>query len=165
MLNGSTDSAYYLTISALATEIAATKNKRSAAMIQDFLSDMLQIAPSRGVVKFEAIQEENLATNGCTTMQEIENLERQSLEEKRGMSMTSWHTRSKRPRGPLTSEFGDPVIYLGQCSMRADNEFPCHTGPLPTMRGRKSTNPVSGKVKGRKSIMAFLGLGKADGME
>ncbi|OQV11076.1 hypothetical protein CLAIMM_14976 [Cladophialophora immunda] len=81
LLGGNSEPAYHLTITALPSEIAATKNKRSTHLIQDFIHDTLQIPPKRGVVRFDAVSEENLATNGMTALQEIEQLERQSNDE------------------------------------------------------------------------------------
>ncbi|OAP64241.1 hypothetical protein AYL99_00213 [Fonsecaea erecta] len=81
LLGGNSEPAYHLTITALASEIAATKNKRSTHLIQDFIHDTLQIPPKRGVVRFDAVTEENLATNGMTALQEIEQLERRSNDE------------------------------------------------------------------------------------
>ncbi|RMZ75159.1 hypothetical protein DV737_g5427, partial [Chaetothyriales sp. CBS 132003] len=78
LISSSTEPAYMVTISALASEIAATKNKRSAHLIQDFMQSAVEINPRRGVVRFEAVPEKNLATNGVTALQEIEELERDS---------------------------------------------------------------------------------------
>ncbi len=78
LFGGSSEPAYYLMITALASEIAPTKNKRSTALVQGFMQESLDIAPRRGIIRFDSIPEENLATNGMTTMQEIEEVERHS---------------------------------------------------------------------------------------
>ncbi len=97
LLGGNSEPAYHLTITALPSEIAATKNKRSTHLIQDFIQDTLQISPKRGVVRFDAVPEENLATNGVTALQEIEQLERQSTDED-GMLRALSRQRSRRSK-------------------------------------------------------------------
>ncbi|RMZ84097.1 hypothetical protein DV736_g6602, partial [Chaetothyriales sp. CBS 134916] len=78
LINSSTEPAYMVTISTVASEIAAIKNKRSAHLIQDFMLGAVEINLRREVVRFEAVPEKNLATNGSAALQEIEELERPS---------------------------------------------------------------------------------------
>ncbi|KAL8736910.1 MAG: hypothetical protein Q9181_002206 [Wetmoreana brouardii] len=75
---GSFDSAYIMTITALPSQIQPVTNKRNAVMIQTFMADSLGVNPDRGVVRFVAMPEENLATNGNTVLGEIENLNRET---------------------------------------------------------------------------------------
>ena len=75
LLGGNAEPAYHITISALAKEIAPTKNKRSTALLQAWILESLHIPVERGVIRFEAIAEENLAFNGKTVLQEIEEME------------------------------------------------------------------------------------------
>lgn len=76
-LGGTFDPCYILTITAVPTQMGPTMNKRNAALIQSFLADILSVPPGRGVLKFEAVQEENMAINGSTLLGEIERQEKQ----------------------------------------------------------------------------------------
>jgi hypothetical protein len=93
LLAGSFEPTYLLTITALPVQLQPTTNKRNAALIQTFLSESLGVPLDRGIVKFVAIQDDCLATNGTTVLGEIENLERQMGEEngglKRGLTKSS----------------------------------------------------------------------------
>ncbi|KAK4972629.1 hypothetical protein LTR28_011998, partial [Elasticomyces elasticus] len=80
LLSGSFEPAYILTICALPSLVQPTTNKRNAAMIQSFMSDILSVAPDRGILKFTPIAEENLATDGATMLGEIERLEKLQAE-------------------------------------------------------------------------------------
>jgi Macrophage migration inhibitory factor (MIF) len=105
LIGGNSEPAYHVTVTALPSEIAATKNKRSTHLIQDFMQDSLDIKPRRGVVRFEAVAEENLATNGMTALQEIEQLERNSVEDDGILRAWSRQTRrSKKSSIPIASE-------------------------------------------------------------
>ncbi len=81
MFGGSFDPAYTLTLTALPSQIQPTTNKRNAAVTQTFMTEALGVSAHRGVVKFVAIGEENLATNGQTVLGEIEAHDRHSPEE------------------------------------------------------------------------------------
>lgn len=83
-LGGTFDPAYLLTITALPVQVQSVTNKRNAAMIQSFMSDLLNVTSDRGVIRFEAIPEENLAINGKTILGEVERLEKQQAEENNG---------------------------------------------------------------------------------
>lgn len=56
--------------------IAPITNLRSTILIQAALDDILHIAPSRGIILYIPIPEENMATNSTTMMGEIARLER-----------------------------------------------------------------------------------------
>jgi hypothetical protein len=81
LLGGNIDPAYHITITALSSEIAPTKNKRSTALLHAFILESLDIPLERGVIRFEAIAEENLAVNGKTVLQEVEEMERNPNED------------------------------------------------------------------------------------
>ena len=106
LISGSSEPAYMVTITALPTEIAATKNKRSAHLIQDFMEGAVKISPRRGVVRFETVPEENLATNGITALQEIEELECNSMDEEGILRALSRQRsrRSKKSSNPFSSD-------------------------------------------------------------
>ncbi len=81
LFGGTFDPAYKITVTALPSQIQPTTNKRNAALIQTFMTDELRVPANRGVIKFIAIAEENLATNGHTVLGEIEALDRHINEE------------------------------------------------------------------------------------
>jgi hypothetical protein len=64
LLGGTVEPAYHLAITTLPLEIAPAKNKRNTALLQACIFESFQIPLDRGVIHFEAITEESLATNG-----------------------------------------------------------------------------------------------------
>ncbi|MCJ1445231.1 MAG: hypothetical protein MMC23_005736 [Stictis urceolatum] len=76
LFGGSFDPAYHLTILALPGQVQSTVNKRNAALLQNFFEEELSVPPPRGVVRFEAVPEECLATQGVTVLAEIEAMKR-----------------------------------------------------------------------------------------
>ncbi|MBE7182178.1 MAG: hypothetical protein INR71_13415, partial [Terriglobus roseus] len=80
-LGGSFQPAYILTITALPSLIQPATNKRNAALMQSFMSDVLSVSPDRGIIRFTPIAEESMAINGRTILAEIEKLERTQADE------------------------------------------------------------------------------------
>ena len=126
LIGGNSEPAYHLTVTALPSEIAATKNKRSAHLIQDFMQESLGIKSKRGVVRFDPIAEENLATNGVTALQEIEQLQRNSVEDEGVLRAFSRQTRRSKKSsmrfpgdGEKTptpvSRSGTPSLFSSKC--------------------------------------------------
>lgn len=140
MTGGSTEPAYLLSITALPSEIAAAKNMRSAALIQNFLTQSLSIPQDRGVVRFQPIKEQDLATNGKTVTQEIEEAEKETGEERRGLGLRGRQANrpSKRSQLPTTSE--------------AAGEMEGSHSETPILAGEEG----GAKVRARKSIMSFF---------
>jgi hypothetical protein len=156
LLGGTSDPAYHLTITALPSEIAATKNKRSAHLVQEFVHDTLQIAPRRGVVHFEPVMEENLATNGMTALQEIEQLERRSGDEA-GMLRALSRQRSRRSKKSSVPAFTER-LRGGLPSIRSATPSSLHFNVAETTQS-KSTDAVpltSKRIKKRQSILGFF---------
>ena len=156
LLGGTSEPAYHLTITALPLEIAATKNKRSTHLIQDFLHDTLKISPKRGVVRFDAVSEENLAYNGMTALQEIEQLERQSGEEE-GMLRALSRQRSRRSKKSGAPAFTER-FRVGLPSIRSSTLSTQYFNTAQTGQ-TKSTNfsgPDRKRVKKRQSILGFF---------
>lgn len=81
LLGGSFDPAYTLTISALPSQVQPITNKRNAALLAHVLEESLGVSPSRGLIKFIGIPEDNFAFNGKTISAEIEELEKELGEE------------------------------------------------------------------------------------
>lgn len=76
-LAGTFEPCYILTVSTVASQMQPVTNKRNAALIQSFMADILSVPPERGIIRFIAIPEENLAMNGTTMQGEIERMEKQ----------------------------------------------------------------------------------------
>jgi Macrophage migration inhibitory factor (MIF) len=153
LFGGSSEPAYYLTITALASEIAPTKNKRSTALVQGFMQESLNIAPRRGIIRFEPVSEENLATNGMTALQEIEEIERHSSEESRVLRSISRNRsrKSKRAYTPAFMERGKtpmPLVTRHEQLSSAGND-----GGKPSDVGSSEKK----RMRHRKSFMAFFG--------
>lgn len=153
LFGGSFEPAYYMTITALASEIAPTKNKQSTALVQAFMHESLDITPRRGIVRFEPVPEENLATNGMTALQEIEEMQRASSEESRALRAIS-RNRNRKSKRIYTPAFLD----------RAKAPSPYVTGHEKLSSGENGGGKSSDvsdsekkRLKRRKSIMAFFG--------
>lgn len=153
LFDGSSEPAYYLKITALASEIAPTKNKRSTALVQEFMHESLDIAPRRGIIRFEPVAEENLATNGMTALQEIEEMARNSSEDSRALRTISRNKsrKSKRAYAPAFMERArTPIPHMSRHEKLSSGEN----------EGAKLSDVGSSekkRMKRRKSIMAFFG--------
>ena len=75
MFGKSFEPTYILTITTVPSELRAESNKLNALYIQAFMSDLLSVPPERGVLRFEAVPEENLALNGMTVLGSIERIQ------------------------------------------------------------------------------------------
>ena len=71
LFGGSFDPAYLLTISAVSEQVKPTMNRRNTALIQQFLAEELLVPTERGVLRFHALAEENIANGGMTLAAEI----------------------------------------------------------------------------------------------
>ncbi len=156
LIGGNSEPAYHLTITALHSEIAATKNKRSTHLIQDFMQESLGIKPKRGVVRFEPVAEENLATNGLTALQEIEQLQGGSVEDEgilRAISRQARRSKKSSMASPNDREkTPTPLSRVGTSPLLTSN-------PEPTKESASTTASVPGRrrVRQRGSILAFFG--------
>jgi hypothetical protein len=72
MFGGTFDPAYFLTVTAIEQHCLTTTNKRNAALMQSFLSDVLNVPLDRGIVRFNPIPEDCLATGGRTVASNVE---------------------------------------------------------------------------------------------
>ncbi|KAL9116220.1 MAG: hypothetical protein Q9227_000591 [Pyrenula ochraceoflavens] len=147
---GNDEPAYLLTVTALSSEITPTKNKRITALTQDFLSEVIGIPSRRGVIRFVPIAEHDLATNGMTTLGEIEELSRQAVEDSRLFIRSL--SKSKGPKSKTSFfDHGKP--------------FGSTTGQLtpPTSRENSSTQKstirsatTGSRMRKRKSLLSFF---------
>lgn len=71
MIGGTFDPAYILTISAIPEYVQEATNMRNTHFIQRFMSDMLSVSSSRGIVRFIAVPEAMLGINGMTVRGQI----------------------------------------------------------------------------------------------
>lgn len=98
LFGGNFDPAYTLTITALPCQLQPVTNKRNATLLAQHMQDSLQVSPRRGVIKFMAIAEENLANDGMTVSGEIEDLEKETSENNSSMqrSLSRGTTKSRK---------------------------------------------------------------------
>lgn len=66
LLGATFEPAYVLTITAVPSELHPDFNRLNVAYIQSFMASILGVSPDRGIIRFEAVQEENLGINGTT---------------------------------------------------------------------------------------------------
>lgn len=158
LLAGTSEPAYHLTIVALQTEIAATKNKRSTHLIQDFMLEALDIQPTRGVLRFEAVAEENLATNGMTALQEIEQLERQPPDDDGILRALSRQRsrKSKRSSGPILTDKVRTAFPSLRASTPSHQQYDILATTDILTKSTEASDPIRKRVKTRKSILAFF---------
>jgi len=161
ILGGNSEPAYHLTSTALQSDVAPTKNKRSTYLLQQFMLDTLHISGMRGVVRFEGIAEADLAIGGMTIQQEIEEMEQKHSNEDTGIlraiSRQGDH-KGKKATIPIFTERGKTPVPSSRAitpshlkshlklSSAASEETGSTDYPRP---GRK-------RVKHAKSIMAFF---------
>ncbi|KAK7534945.1 Tautomerase/MIF superfamily [Phyllosticta citribraziliensis] len=80
LLSGSFEPAYVLSITTVPSLVQPVTNKRNAALLQQFLDEILNVTPERGVIRFHPLEESNLATNGRTVLGEIEREQKKQAE-------------------------------------------------------------------------------------
>jgi Macrophage migration inhibitory factor (MIF) len=158
LISGSSEPAYLITLSALPSEIAPTKNKRSAHLIQQFMEEAIQISPRRGVVRFEAVPEENLATDGVTALQEIERLERNSSDEGgilRALSRQK-SRRSKKPSIPFPTDHDPGKTSTPIPRACTPSNLPFSAEGTEDSKSTDASVPDRKRVKRRKNILTFF---------
>ena len=154
LFGGSTEPAYHMTITALASEIAPVRNKRSTALVQGFMQESLNICPKRGVIQFEPVAEANLATNNVTAMEEIEEIERQAAEDEMVLKELS------KTRGNRLSQFTPSFTFMDR--VKSPIQESIGNRVKPTFRGSRGTrswygsDPEKKQIKRRKSILAIF---------
>ena len=71
MIGGTFDPAYILTISAIPEYVQEATNMRNTHFIQRFMTEMLSVTASRGIVRFIAVPESMLGIKGMTVRGQI----------------------------------------------------------------------------------------------
>lgn len=66
------DPSYLIVVSALPGIFGPVTNKRLTYLIQSQMDEAFKIPPARGLIRFQKIKFENLATNGATAREEFE---------------------------------------------------------------------------------------------
>ncbi|KAL2822382.1 hypothetical protein BDW59DRAFT_173891 [Aspergillus cavernicola] len=94
----STLPAYSMKIFALPYLIAPITNLRSTILIQTALHEILHIVPSRGIILYLPVAEENMATNSTTMMGEIYRLERETHDREPGIFKSLSRSLSRRKK-------------------------------------------------------------------
>ena len=151
IVGGTREPAYHITIYALRSEIAPTKNKRSTYLLQEFMHDMLKIAPKRGVIQFEGVADANLATNGVTVLQEIEEKEQlQSGEE--NVVLRAISRQSRRGKNYLSERTKTPLPFrsMTPSHLRASTRETVRSSPTDTIE------PDKKRLRHRKSLLSFF---------
>ncbi|POS76494.1 MIF domain-containing protein [Diaporthe helianthi] len=69
---GTFEPAYTLTLSALAPYIQPSTNQRNAYLLSEHLEEALGVPQPRGLIRFVAMQDENVALNGKTLAQSLD---------------------------------------------------------------------------------------------
>jgi hypothetical protein len=128
LLGGSFDPAYTMTITSLPSQIQPVTNKRNTMLLAKLLEESLGVPPSRGLIKFVGVQEENFAFNGKTAAAEIEDLEKEHAD-------NSTTTRQTLPR------LG-PKVATNQQSKRSMRNLKVNTvGANSTINSREPLSP------------------------
>ncbi len=160
-----------MTITALASQLQPVTNKRNAAIVAKAMEDGLGVGAERGVIKFQAIAEENVATNGKTVAGEIEDMRKDSVDlnsswmkgdERRGsQSKSRRHSmrsgRNSARNSQLPTQFESIVT---ESNPAMESRAPA-VPPLPTdynPYGSSDQNVENTpKVGKRRSLMALFG--------
>ncbi|KAL4956007.1 hypothetical protein BDW69DRAFT_192768 [Aspergillus filifer] len=112
--------AYSMKIYALPYLIAPITNLRSTILIQAALQDILHIPPSRGIILYIPVPEENMATNNTTMMGEIARLEHDTRGREPGIFKTLSRSLSRRKKS--SSAVSAPLSVATTSSWAAGSE-------------------------------------------
>lgn len=69
---GTFEPAYILTLSALGPYVQPSTNQRNAFLLSEHLEEALGVPPPRGMIRFVTMLDENVALNGKTLAQSLE---------------------------------------------------------------------------------------------
>lgn len=144
LFGGSFDPAYTLTINALPSQLQPVTNKRNAALLSKAMEEGLGVGPDRGVIKFCAIAEDNLANGGKTVAQEIEELEKETTETNVNLQ------RNLSKHSSTATHNSDPKRNRRQSmkslrSLRTKNQLPTHeesSATTPDLTDRDTPPPM-----------------------
>lgn len=95
--------AYLMKIYAHPYLIAPITNLRNTIFIQETLREFFGIVPSRGVILYAPVPEENFATDGVTMMGEIARLDREAQNANRGVFKSITRSMSRKLKSNSSS--------------------------------------------------------------
>ncbi|KAL2006830.1 hypothetical protein VTN00DRAFT_9498 [Thermoascus crustaceus] len=151
--------AYLLTVSALAFLFAPVTNLRNTILIQSAMQEILRIPPSRGVVRYMPLAEENFATNGTTVLGEIEKLERSSQDDYPGVLKSISRSMSRRRIRSSSIQSSPISMRTAASSFPLIPEAETVSTPTPVIDDNVQASGDGDKtqvVKKSKSIRNFL---------
>jgi len=167
LFGGNFDPAYTLTITALGSQLQPVTNKRNASLLAKVMEEALGVVPNRGIIRFLAIPEENLATDGRTIAGEIEELEKETADTNTSLqrSLSRGAPKSKRRNSirslratkhqlPTHNERVSPVSPMSERETPTLPAMPSEKSPMDR-RAEKAQ-----KMGRRKSFIATI-FGKA----
>lgn len=159
MLYGGTfDPAYTLNITALGSQLKPVTNKRNAALLAKHIEEGMGVEAKRGLIKFLASTEDNLAVDGRTMTWEIEELEKEMAENNSSLqrSLSSKRRQSLRSLRGTKGSNQLPTHKESMQSLPSTYELP----PMPALPTEKSTMDKRAekvqKIGRRKSFMASI---------
>lgn len=166
MLGASTEPAYVLALTGLENDVSSTKNSRTVTIVQDFLTEALQIPAHRGVVKFRVVPADQIGTNGMTMQDEIRKLE---ADEKRGLSLRSRQS-NRTKRGSTMPSMSEALN--GHEDTRSSTPIVQPTNPFETedemkdsdLKPTRATSSPGRMMRGKKSFMNFWKKGSSHEM-
>jgi hypothetical protein len=146
LFGGNFDPAYTLTITALNSQLQPVTNKRNASLLAKAMEESLGVAPNRGVIKFLAMSEDNLAMDGKTITGEIEELEKETAENNSSLQRSLSIKATPKSKRRQSSK-----------SLRTTkNMLPTHdehASPTPPVSDRERETPPLPAIPSEKSIM------------
>jgi hypothetical protein len=145
LFGGNFDPAYTLTITALTSQLQPVTNKRNATLLAKAMEESLGVVPNRGVVKFLAMSEDNMATDGKTITGEIEELEKENAENSSSLQRSLSKTTGKSKRRHSTMS-----LRTSKNTLPTHNE---HSSPTPPMSARSRETPPLPAIPSEKSPM------------
>ncbi|KAK5069649.1 hypothetical protein LTR64_008330 [Lithohypha guttulata] len=155
MMAASTEPAYLVAITAMPSEIAATKNLRTVMIVQDFLAEALQIPVNRGIIKFHPVQEDELGSNKTTVKDEIEVLQAEDKRSQSVLSRQSNRTKRGSTMPSMAENFGDMEQSRSQTPiLPATNPFECED-EKETEKPQRTFSSAGRIMRGKKSLMSF----------
>lgn len=155
--------AYLMKVTALPGLIAPLTNFRNTILIQNALQDLCHIVPSRGVVIYTPVPEENLATNGVTAMGEIARLEQQTEDDDHGFFKSISRSMSRRLKS--SSAHSNPLSLATTSSWANAPEGHGSAPRSAKDMGSQSNSKDEGKdrtVKKSKSIRQLIMRGLSE---
>lgn len=159
LFGGSFEPAYLLSVTALPSEIAPSKNKRTTALLQEFLRESTGIAANRGVIRFTPIDESNLGTNGLTALAQMEGLGKGASDDHSSIAgSTVTRNGSKRSRKmPKKPTLTPPMEVKSPPNVLTPPQSQDNS-PDELLGGPSISAPSAERkqVKRRKSFMAFF---------